>query len=283
MTEKAKEVINDVISKITTTNVTNFIRQKLFYENINIPSSSWSSLNQFIMILANTIDGRGMRQWNKVGRIVNKGAKAFYILVPMIVPAKKIKRKRTKDTQEGENTTEEKETESTSEEDKKMQLGGFRAVPAFRVEDTSGKPLDYEIIEKQFNPSRFPLFEVAKKLNIAVKISFSSAYEGFYNITKNEIYMACDNPQTFLHELSHAIDNILPNKNNDTSYKEIVAELSSAFLASLYDIPLNIEATRDYIREYSGKHNILTKIMEATKRVEEIYTYIENSMKEIPS
>jgi hypothetical protein len=233
------------------------------------------------MLLANTNDGRGMRQWNKVGRTVNKGAKAFYILVPMISSGK-TRRKKSKETHE-EIIAEEKETADNREEDNKIQLGGFRVVPAFRVEDTSGKPLDYELIEKSFDPSRFPLFEVAKKLNIDVKISFSSEYEGAYNVTKNEIYMACDDPQTFLHELSHAIDKILPNKRDDMDYKEIVAELSSAFLASLYDIPLDIEATRRYIESYSGKNNILAKIMEATKRVEEIYTYIENSMKEIPS
>jgi len=47
------------------------------------PSDAWSFFNRLIMLMNNTEDARGFRQWQKVGRRVKKGAKAFYILAPI--------------------------------------------------------------------------------------------------------------------------------------------------------------------------------------------------------
>ena len=44
--------------------------------------------NRLLMMLAGTEDARGFRQWEKVGRMVKKGAKAFYILAPRIIKVK---------------------------------------------------------------------------------------------------------------------------------------------------------------------------------------------------
>ena len=46
------------------------------------PSDRWSFFNRLIMLM-NTEDARGFRQWKQVGRHVKKGAKAFYILAPV--------------------------------------------------------------------------------------------------------------------------------------------------------------------------------------------------------
>ena len=54
------------------------------FPNFSIPSSKWSFLNRLLMSLAGTDDARGYNQWKTVNRYVNKGAKAFYILVPRI-------------------------------------------------------------------------------------------------------------------------------------------------------------------------------------------------------
>ena len=45
------------------------------------PSDNWSFFNRLIMFMNNTEDARGFRQWQKVGRRVKKGAKAFLSLI----------------------------------------------------------------------------------------------------------------------------------------------------------------------------------------------------------
>lgn len=48
-----------------------------------IPSDKWSITNKLIMLLlGNTTDARGYKQWQEAGRHIKKGEKAFYILAP---------------------------------------------------------------------------------------------------------------------------------------------------------------------------------------------------------
>jgi antirestriction protein ArdC len=60
---------------------------------------------------------------------------------------------------------------------------------------------------------------------------------------------------------------------------EIVAELSSAFLGSLYGVKIDIHNTIAYIQGYNGKANIITNVMQSLQRVEEIYNYVRKSNK----
>ncbi len=46
------------------------------------PSNKWSLGNKLLMLAAGACDARGYDQWQKVGRNVRKGAKAFYIFGP---------------------------------------------------------------------------------------------------------------------------------------------------------------------------------------------------------
>ena len=50
--------------------------------NSSAPSANWSIGNIITMLLAGTEDARGIKQWEKAGRKVKKGAKALYILGP---------------------------------------------------------------------------------------------------------------------------------------------------------------------------------------------------------
>jgi len=100
------------------------------------PSSKWSLLNRAIMFLLGTGDARGFGQWKEAGRHVKHGAKSFTILAPQFI------KKQSED---------EEETEPT--------LAGFIAAPVFWVEDTEGKPFDYQKIEAP-EP---PLIEAARE------------------------------------------------------------------------------------------------------------------------
>jgi antirestriction protein ArdC len=89
--------------------------------------------------------------------------------------------------------------------------------------------------------------------------------------------MGSNSAQTFLHELSHAIDYKLPRFEQDLVINEIVAELSSAFLGSLYGVKMDINNTIAYIQGYNGKADIVINVMKSLQRVEGIYEYIEKS------
>jgi hypothetical protein len=257
MTEKAKEVLNNLVTKITTEDTLEFMKIKLFSDNVNIPCQKWSFLNQFLVFLARTCDARGIRQWEKVGRRLVKGCKALYILVPMIIKVP-----------EDEKDASKKDT---------VKLSGYKAMPVFRVEDTVGDPLDYEAKLNNFDPSSFPLINVAKKLGIKIEAALTKDYYGAFYINENKIVMGTDDPQTFLHELSHAIDHLLPNYKQNLTLNEIVAELSSAFLGSLYGVKIDINNTIAYIQGYNGKADIINNIMQSLQRVEEIYNYVKKS------
>ena len=251
MTEKAKDILDDLVSQITSEKIAKFVMCRLFSDGVNIPCKKWSYLNQFVTYLSGTGDARGIKQWSEAGRSIKKGTKAIYILVPMIY---KIENKKTK-----------------IEED---HLTGFKAMPVFRLEDTEGKDLDYVIKLREFNPEAFPLIEVARNLGIEVKAGLTGDAGGWY--FKNSITMGCNNGQVFLHELSHAIDGRLPEKSEDRAYNEVVAELSAAFLASLYGDTVEIENTIAYIRGWSSGRHVAFELVKAMERVEKIYKFIES-------
>jgi antirestriction protein ArdC len=261
MTKKAREVLDNLVTKITTENTLKFINTRLFSDTIDIPCKSWSFMNQFLVYLSGTSDARGIRQWAKVGRRLKKGCKAIYIVVPMIIKV------------DNENKNDGETPIS--------KLNGYKAMPVFRVEDTIGDPLDYKVVFKQFDPAQFPLIEVANKLNVKVEAAVLKNAYGAFLPSANKILMGSNDAQTFLHELSHAIDHKLPGYKKDIVINEIVAELSSAFLGSLYGVEINIHNAIAYIQGYNGKANIITNVMNSLKRVEDIYTYIKKSKRAI--
>lgn len=103
----------------------------------NIPSDNWSITNKIIMLMiGNTTDARGYKQWQEAGRHIKKGEKAFYILAPN---TKKIK---------------------NEEDEDEYIITGFRPIPVFRYESTEGK----EIPHHDYKPQELPPFlDVAEK------------------------------------------------------------------------------------------------------------------------
>jgi antirestriction protein ArdC len=254
MTEKAKEILDSLVAEITAEKAVAFVRERLFSDGAEIPCRHWSYLNQFMTYLSGTSDARGYRQWQEAGRQVKKGAHALYILVPMIYKAR------------------------IEEEDKIIQetLKGFKAMPVFRVEDTEGEELDYQKRITEFDPESLPLIDVARSLGVTVSAGLTGEASGFYVPALKAITMGCDDGQVFLHELSHAVDRALPGYKDDYAFKEIVAELSSAFLASLYGAGVDIDNTAAYIQSWAGKGHVAFQVAAALERVEAIYRYVQS-------
>ena len=200
-------VLREIIERFRSGDVPEAIALSMF-PIPNIPAAKWSLLNRTLMFLAGTEDARGMKQWNPAGRRVKRGAKSFHIMAPRF---KKVVK------------------EETQEE--KLILTGFLLVPVFRVQDTEGKPLDYEAIQIP----ELPLLEVAWAWGISVKaIPGNYRYYGYYSGPRGEIALASPEKCVFFHELTHAAhDRITPLKPGQDWKQEIVAELGAAVLCHL--------------------------------------------------
>ncbi len=265
MKKRVKTILDNIIDQITGETIVDFFHKSLF--GLDIPMRNWSMLNQFICFLSGTQDARGYQQWKKEGRYVTKGAKSIYILAPCMVTKTKIVEKQVE---------ENGQIQVKEEEEKVERLAYFKSVPVFRFEDTDGKPLDYEM--KNIDLLTHPLFDVLNDLDITINIgpTFNGEYGSFCPSTK-EIRLCTDSEQTFLHELSHAIDDHLGNYNkNDYELGEVVAELSACLLASLYGLKSEVGYTQEYIKSWSKDKHVAFSIGAALERVKSIYAHIEN-------
>ena len=248
MNEKVKQALESIVQRFKEGNVPEAIAFSIF-PIPNIPASQWSLLNRTLMFFAGTNDARGFRQWQEVGRHVKKGSKAFTILAPRFIK---------KDTED--------------EEETKTILVGFLAIPVFRVEDTEGKPLDYQKIELP----ELPLMEVAKEWGISVRaIPGNYRYFGYFSQDRREIALATEEECVFFHELVHAAhQRVLGELKRGQDWKqEIVAELGAAVLSKVVGkTSKHLGNSYRYIEQYAKSANLIpwqgcVKVMSDTEKV----------------
>lgn len=223
------------------------------------PSDLWSLGNRLIMLAYGTTDARGYGQWSQVGRQVKPSSKAFYITAPIMKKMRPL--------------------EGTDDDNKPMpQVIGFRLIPVFKIEDTSGEPID----DHDYTPlatSLPPFFDVAEKLGLKVSYQpFNGRALGSYSPGTKQIKLSAQDAFVFFHELAHAVDNqievIRPGR---LAVAEITAEMTAAVLCELQGITGYQSSTYDYIRHYSTSKEpqaILQAIMSVAGRVEEIVTTV---------
>ncbi len=254
MNNKVQMVLHSILEKFKTGDVPKAIAYAMF-PVVGIPSDKWSSMNKMIMFLSGTIDARGIRQWNKVGRSVKPGSNAIYILVPYFVKGKR-----------------------RIEDDENEILKGFLAKPVFRVEDTEGEPLEYD---KLIPLPELPLLEKAKEWGITVStISPCRKFRGVYVSDVKEIVIASPEEMVFFHELSHAayelcIGKLKPGQRWD---QEITAELSAQALCHLIGKAMDkaLGNTYRYIEGYAAEAGIkpITACLQVIHDVETILNFI---------
>lgn len=254
----ANEILNDLVRKIVEENEFPHLMKKLFTIPIDIPMAKWSICNKLICLSRNYFDCRGHMQWQQVGRKVKAGfQKAVFILGPSII--------KTRDKETGEELEK---------------LIGWRRIMVFPYESTEGEELSYmRQIRESVNVSELPLIDVAKKLGIDIKPRPSGSYYGYFSPKEKEIGLCTDDEQTFLHEISHAVDNELGSyKTDDYDGGEIVAELSACFLASLLNRKADLHFTQEYLRRYVGEGKTTTQFASALfkyiDRVKAIYEFV---------
>lgn len=214
LSDNARAAMNRVIQQFKDGNLSQLVQViTIRRSKHDMPSANWSLSNQmlaFMQTMGATLDCRGFRQWEEVGRKVKKGAKAVYILGPV---TRKIEDKATGDT--------------------KVIVVGFRSIPVFSIEDTEGDDLKTETYEPAVMP---PLMDVAARLG--VKVTWGpiggNAY-GWFSPKGEHIHLGTHEWGTFFHELAHAAHNDLEKlKGGQDVDQEVVAEFTAAVLMSLY-------------------------------------------------
>lgn len=252
MNEKVKTVLNGIVEQFKSGNIPASVAFSQYPAPKNIPLHKWSFLNRTVCFFSGTMDARGFRQWQKVKRNVKKGSKAIYILAPIFF----------KKEQDGEET---------------MILGGFKSVPVFRLEDTEGEPLDYEVVELP----DLPLLELAEEWGISVKnVPGNFRYLGFYSDERKEIGLASKDECIFFHELAHAAHyKLKPDlEPGQKPFKEIIADLSAQALCSLVGKSDGkyLGNTYRYIESYAKKMNKspITACMQVLDETEQVLRLI---------
>ena len=264
--DKVRNTLDCLIDKLVNEeSLPGYLAKSLFLP-ADIPSAKWSLRNKMILMAYDCFDARGYKQWKKANRVVKKGSQAIYILAPVVI---------TKNVAQFDETTgNELEEEKT--------VTYFKPIPVFRYQDTEGEEPSYieqaTAFEAKIND--LPLIDVAKRLNIPVEIGYSLKAYGYYSFNplneKKKIVMCSNDIQTWLHELSHAIDHQLGNISSDGSdMDEVVAELSACFLSFLHGLKANMRYTRQYVTRFSGSSKVCEVLLRASKRVLGIYGFVK--------
>lgn len=256
---EAEATARKILDHFKTGNVPKAL-SNIFIEQGDTNASKYSFSNQFLVALSGFSDARGFKDWINVGRMVDKGQKAIYILAPVLIGTKK--------TVDGE-------------EKKGAFLAGFRHMPVFGLEQTSivneelweKKRPDNSTVRKFLN--ELPLRNVAEKwgLKVTTYDGTASRYAGWYN--KTSIALGVQNLSTWAHELIHAADDRLKQlKGYHTKAgkisAEVVAELGGAILlySCGYEREADIGGAYEYIQAYaaSGKQNPIDICMQLINR-----------------
>ena len=228
--KKAKVCLQRIVELFKQGNIPKALAVATIPPQSDIPSAKWSISNRVLQFLADTSDARGFRQWEKAGRKVKKGAKAFHILGPK---ARTIT-----------------ETDDDGAETEKVIVSGFFAIPVFRAEDTDGEPLPYEPATPP------PLADVAERFGLSVSYqTFASRYYGYYQGKSKRIVLASHESKVFFHELAHAAHERVEGKlkGGQVPDQEIIAELTAATLAQMYCPETNLGFSYEYVKSYAEK------------------------------
>lgn len=205
---QAETVAQRIVDQFKQGTLPRALKQVFINRGDDVPCRSWSWNNQLLVALNGHSDARGFKQWQKVGRKVRKGGRAFHILGPC--------------TRKGTDPV-------TGEE--KLFVFGFRSIPVFGLDQTEGDPIAVdEEAEKWLQD--LPLRAVADHWGLSVE-SYSGEGAralGWYRWGE-AIALGTENLSTWAHELCHAADDQNGAlQGSPKREKEIVAELGGAVL-----------------------------------------------------
>ena len=217
-----------------------------------IPSDLWSAGNRWLMLASGTTDARGFGQWHQIGRQILPGSKALYICAPNT-------RKITSDDDDDPDAA-------------RTIVAGFRWIPVFRIEDTTGQPVSTADYTPKILP---PLFDAAAKLGASVKWQpFDGKSLGRYRPSSKEIVLSDQTALTFYHELMHHLDSqVDPIRAGRLAEAELIAEFGGSVLLALQGITGYESSSYRYLKAYASNKEpeaVLRCIMAVAARVEKL-------------
>lgn len=259
--EKVKE-LEGLLDKATPSDYWEAYAQKIFRTPDDAPCRKWSVSNFLLMRQQRSGDARGFNQWKAVNRNVKKGAKAIYILAPIMIKI-------------------EKENKETGEKEDLCLNRGFRLLPVFSYADTEGEPLPGAPDISGWNVTR-----LCEALGVEVSVTPSANGEaGAYDPNTKKIRISIDNPQTLAHELSHYLDhtlNLTPvgRLNYDYALGELVAEGSAYAMAEALGFKPSEDKTAGYLKSWGSKDGKDAKEMfkKALPRIEAILEFVKKTL-----
>ena len=218
----------------------------------SIPSDSWSAGNRWLMLASGTPDARGFGQWHQIGRQILPGSKALYICAP--------------------NTRKITSEDDDDPDEARTIVAGFRWIPVFRIEDTTGKPVPSADYTPKILP---PLFDVAAKLGASVKWQpFDGKALGRYRPSSKEIILSEKSELCFYHELMHHLDSqVDPIRAGRLAEAELIAEFGGSVLCALQGITGYESSSYRYLKAYASNKEpeaVLRCIMAVAARVEKL-------------
>lgn len=254
LSPKAQKALDTIVARFQSGDLSPIVELACIKrEGDPIPSDAWTFSNQVLAyIQTGSADCRGYRQWQKVGRQVQKGSHAAFILGPCTY---------TREDENGDDYTV---------------LVGFKAIAVFPHTSTEGEPLpDYTPSQEQMPP----LTDIAHALDISLTWQPALAALGSCNGNGSRISLSSHDAAVFFHELAHAIhariDGNLQGKRNRKAYanQEAVAEFTATVLMHLYGLSDRTGNAWTYIQTYHP--DPLAAIQRALGTVEQVLTFLE--------
>ena len=245
--------VREILEGITNAPLSSFTLD--VFKGVGKPSSKWSVSNRLIMVMSGTHDARGFRQWKDANRWVKKGATAIWILAPITVHLKK--KMEVKDEDEDEDV------------DETILIRGFHTIPVFAIENTEGKDLPEPDFANFTVPAEFDSIVEELGLNI-VKGEYEGSEYGWYAPQIKTIKIMSPSMETFLHELSHAVDDKLFEMKGSRDENEFVAELGMGIIGSLLGYKISKSNVHEYLNSY-GFRDLMKEVqlIERTLKVVE--------------
>lgn len=245
LSAKAQAAMNRVIKRFKSGDLSPVTEMARIRLDPDAPASKWS-FNNRVLSYAQTgsLDCRGYRQWQSVGRQVQKGERSAFIFGPIVVPDK--------------------------DDPEKTRLVGFRGIPVFGYHQTGGDKLSLQYEPKE--PP--PLMDVAERLGIAVRWGPMLGALGSCETDGEQLTIGDGRPQVFFHELAHACHAKLNGKLEGGQHEgqETVAEFTAAVLSEMYGIHHDGNAWK-YISLYSD--DPVKAVFKALSTVEKVLELIE--------
>jgi len=193
----------------------------------------YSFLNSLLIKIQGGTIAQSFNGWKKLDRCVNAGEKSHInIFVPLF--------------------KKEKQIDGTEE----SKLLGFKLAPVFSVEQTDGKPLQYD--HNSSDELEIPyskIVKVAKELSgVDVVEEFTGEARGYSNGVKlvvSSMSNETDKAKSLIHELSHHLNHTSKAANKveiSRAAREVEAE-STAYLVMAY-LGMDFELSKNYVNNW---------------------------------